>query len=155
MKNKAHDTWTTLSGCISPVGFSFSQQLLAARKKASCGWRPFKPMRNTQVGETPLKPKKKLYVIDKNTLKQMKNTYMGRWVSSQCFGRFHFWYTDGSLLAHFKFIFCTILGARALSTKRLLWYISVLAHFCFTYFTLSLLLAYFERTVGSTERALW
>ena len=30
-----------------------------------------------------LKPQEKLYVVDKNTLKPMKNTYMGRWVSDK------------------------------------------------------------------------
>ena len=38
-------------------------------------------MKKSYLGEIFLKPKQKLYVVDKKTLEQMKNTYMFRWVS--------------------------------------------------------------------------
>ena len=101
--------------------FYFPGSSWLLEKKVYAVEKQLKVMKNTQY---TLKPKKKLYVVDKSTLKLMKKI----WAVGSAPGALVD-FTFGTLMAHFKFICGSLLGARALSIKRLLWCISVLAHF--------------------------
>ena len=97
----------------------------------------------------------KLTVVSKTLFKSFKNSYIGRWSSSGCFGRFHLWYTYGSLLAHFKFIVGPTFGRQGtIYQKVALVYFrfgSLLAHLLHFKSSFSYLLAYlahFGLTVG-------